>query len=749
MRESTSRATRSRRSTAPRSIPSPAAQRDAAGTSPRASSASAPASAFPSTRSDSGEGVSSPPRIRPLKTTSAISSARPSTRLTRNCTSESAKSSDSGRIGISRTVARCGVAFVVAMSSQLGGREHFGEQVGVDERPVPDGLPRHVAGDRRAAGAKRGAGERRVARPHLHGSLERNARVALRREPQPRRELARAGRGEVDNDLGARGIRRLGKRARQAGAHASARAVEAERRAPFAQDPLDRAGAERPGERLAAQAAAQLCRDRPAARLNHLSRVEPHRHRPCAREVAVREDGTVDGDSPVEVARELAQAVAACIERDLDPPHAAGDVGRVEHQLGEPAEGRLARAEVRAQAWRRARAVGGELALETRTGNRCRERCGELARVDAKARAEFAHVARHTHPARDAQLKVGVEQGQPLQIEARPFERLEGRGNRLGFLGRGTRRAVKERARIELGDSKAATELRARAARIEGELARDRGAPDYAVERLQRDAARCDVELAGDRGAERRRLDGQEPSGLAQVSGAGTESDPHGGPIQRPAQRPAAIDHRPRQEDLELERPGLRCTEPRQRCAARPCRERARSVRASAHFDPDGLTGGRFGAELGELEAAGRPPARLLDQQVLENDAVNVEPPTRGGSVLRATDEGPVRASIARPGEPHDDVAAPDLAHPDLVLQQRQKLHRHVELADAREVGRLEARRVCDPDAVDPQGGTEREGQPRGPVEAHLPAEGARQRGRDRFAPALRVDTDPDRRDRS
>ena len=128
---------------------------------------------------------------------------------------------------------------------------------------------------------------------------------------------------------------------------------------------------------------------------------------------------------------------------------------------------------------------------------------------------------------------------------------------------------------------------------------------------------------------------------------------------------------------------------------------------------------------------------------------MNPQPPTRGRSVPRAADEGPVPAPIARPGEPHGDVAAPDLAHPDLVLQQRQELHRHAELADAREVGRLEAGRVCDPDAADPQGGTEREGQPRRPVEAHLPAEGARQRGGDRLAPALRVDADPDERDRS
>ena len=127
---------------------------------------------------------------------------------------------------------------------------------------------------------------------------------------------------------------------------------------------------------------------------------------------------------------------------------------------------------------------------------------------------------------------------------------------------------------------------------------------------------------------------------------------------------------------------------------------------------------------------------------------MKAQTPARGRSVLRVPGEAPVPAPIARAGKPQGNVAAAELAHPDLVLQQRQQLHRHVELADPDEVGGVEAGRVGNADAADPQGGAEREGQPRGPVEAHLAPERARQRGRDRPAPALRIDADADERDR-
>ena len=120
---------------------------------------------------------------------------------------------------------------------------------------------------------------------------------------------------------------------------------------------------------------------------------------------------------------------------------------------------------------------------------------------------------------------------------------------------------------------------------------------------------------------------------------------------------------------------------------------------------------------------------------------------TRRG-VRRRRVEDPVAAPVARAREPDGDIAAVQLAHPGLAAQQGQELHRQAELADARKVGRVEARRVRDADVADEKVGVERQGQPRRPFEAHLAPERARQRRRDRLAPALRVDTDADERNR-
>ena len=189
-----------------------------------------------------------------------------------------------------------------------------------------------------------------------------------------------------------------------------------------------------PSNALPRKAAAQLARDRPAARLGDFSRIELHRHRLAARVVAVGEPRTFDRDPPREVAGEVAGAIAGGLQRDFEAAHAPGHVRCVEHQLRETAERRVARDEAGAQARRRGRAVGGDLAFEPRAADRHRERRDELPGLDAEASAQVAYLARDARPVRDAQLDVGVEQRQPLQVEVGPLELAEGFGQGLDLL---------------------------------------------------------------------------------------------------------------------------------------------------------------------------------------------------------------------------------------------------------------------------------------------------------------------------
>ena len=636
---------------------------------------------------------------------------------------------------------------------QLRRGEQLGDEVRLHERLPPDRSPGHVPGDRRAADEERTAGERRVAPPHLYGPFQRDARIARRRETQPRRELPGARRGDVECDFGPRRVGRFGERARQARAYAPARPFEGERRAPIAQDPLDRAGPERPGERLAAQAAAQPARDRLAARLRHLGRIELHRHRPAARVVAVGEPRSLDRDPRREVADELAGAVAGGLQRYFEPAHAPRHVRCVEHQLGETAERRLARDEVGAQARRRGRAVGGDLAFEPRAADRHGERRRELAGLDAEAGAQVAQLARHARPVRDAQLDVRIEQRQPLQLEIGPLELAERFGQRLDLLGRAGGCAGGKRAQVERGRREPASELRAWAARVEGEIACNRGGTDHAIDRPQRGRPGRHVELARDRRrANRGQAHAEQPLDLARVCRAGAECRSQGGGVERAAQGPAGVQHRAGEGKSDVKRPGVGAAERRQRPGGRIGRVRQLLVHHPACGELEGLARPRVAGELGELEAAGGARADVVDHDVFEGDAVNVQPRKVGGRARRrvrgARAEDPVAASVARAREPDGDVATVQLADPGLTAQQREELHAQAELADASKVGRVEARRVRDADIADAEVGAERQGQPRGPVEAHLAAERARKRRRDRLAPALRVDPDADERDR-
>ena len=279
------------------------------------------------------------------------------------------------------------------------------------------------------------AGERRGSPRYSHRPLERDARVALRREIQPGRELPGARRRDVECDFGARGGGRLGERARQARTHAPARAVEPERRAPFAQDPLDRAGAERSVERLAAQASAEPRGDRLAARLAQLGRIETHRHRPSAGEVAVREPRVLDPDARFEVAGEGRDVFAGGVQPHPEAAHGARHMRCVEQQLGNPAERRIAREKLRAHARRRRRAVDREVAFESRAGDRRRQRRGEPAGVDANVRSDIARIAWWAREVPDRNLHVGVDRCELPGIEADVLELAEGAGKRRGFLG--------------------------------------------------------------------------------------------------------------------------------------------------------------------------------------------------------------------------------------------------------------------------------------------------------------------------
>ncbi len=200
----------------------------------------------------------------------------------------------------------------------------------------------------------------------------------------------------------------------------------------------------------------------------------------------------------LEIARELTRAVPAGVERHFESAHVPRHVRSVEHHLGEPAERRLAGDEVRPQPRRRGGSVGGNVAFEARAGDRHCKRRGELARDDAKAGAQVAHVARYARPVRDAQLYVGIDERQPLRIEVGPLEIAEGFGKGLHLHCLGTGCGCRKGAQVELGNRQPAGELRARAARIKREIARNGGGSDYSVHRVQRGGAGRHVELACD-----------------------------------------------------------------------------------------------------------------------------------------------------------------------------------------------------------------------------------------------------------
>ena len=105
------------------------------------------------------------------------------------------------------------------------------------------------------------------------------------------------------------------------------------------------------------------------------------------------------------------------------------------------------------------------------------------------------------------------------------------------------------------------------------------------------------------------------------------------------------------------------------------------------------LTRARFPGELGELDAAGRAPTDVVDQDVFEGDAVNVQPRKVGGLAGRrlrgARAEDPVATSVVRAHEPDGDIPTVQLAHPHLAAEKREELHAQPELADASELGRV------------------------------------------------------------
>ena len=221
--------------------------------------------------------------------------------------------------------------------------------------------------------------------------------------------------------------------------------------------------------------------------------------------------------------------------------------------------------------------------------------------------------------------------------------------------------------------------------------------------------------------------------------------------MERPAQGPARVEYRAGETERDVERPGLAFAERRQRRGGRVGGVR-KLVHRPARRESKGLPRARFPGELGELDAAGRVRTDVVDQDVFEGDAVNVQPRKVGGlagrSLRGARPEDPVAASVVRAHEPDGDIPTVQLAHPHLAAEEREELHAQPELADASELGRVEAGGVRDADVADANVGAERQGQPRRPVEPHLAPEGTRKRRRDRLAPALRVDPEADERDR-
>ena len=270
-----------------------------------------------------------------------------------------------------------------------------------------------------------------------HRPVERDARVALRRETQPGRELPGARRRDVECDFGARVAVGSASVPDRRARTLPARAVEPERRAPFAQDPLDRAGAERSVERLAAQASAEPRGDRLAARLAQLGRIENASPRLSAGEVAVREPRVLDPDARFEVAGEGRDVFAGGVQPHPEAAHGARHMRCVEQAARR--SGRAAhRAREAARACRGgvARAVDREVAFESRAGDRRRQRRGEPAGVDAQP---FALISRGSPggPAKcpcatctSASTDASCRGSKPTVLEL-----AEGAGKRRGFLG--------------------------------------------------------------------------------------------------------------------------------------------------------------------------------------------------------------------------------------------------------------------------------------------------------------------------
>ena len=257
------------------------------------------------------------------------------------------------------------------------------------------------------------------------------------------------------------------------------------------------------------------------------------------------------------------------------------------------------------------------------------------------------------------------------------------------------------------------------------------------------------VELRRERRADRREPELKDRSDLAQILRPGANRYAHGGPSSGPLIVPVPFSYRAGERQPEVEWPRVRSSERSHRCAGRIDRVRDAVVYRPAEHQPYGLIRACLAGELGEREAAHGASGGVLDQHVLQGDAMNIEPQPRARVGRRARRKAPIAAPVARARKSDSDVAAAQFVHAEFVAEQRQQRQIKAQLADAREVGRIEARRVRDMKVADDDRGMEREGEPRRSVEPHLAAERARKRRRDRLAPALRVDLDADECERS
>jgi hypothetical protein len=170
----------------------------------------------------------------------------------------------------------------------------------------------------------------------------------------------------------------------------------------------------------------------------------------------------------------------------------------------------------------------------------------------------------------DVELDVGIEPRQSLQIEIGPLELAERSGQRLNLLGRASGCAGGEGAQVKRGGRQPASELRAWAVRVQGQIACERGGTNDAVDRPQCGSAGHHVELARDRRRAHRRQPGAEqPLELARVCRAGPEGGSQGGGVERAAQGPAGVQHRAGKGKSDVERPGVAAAERRQRPGGR------------------------------------------------------------------------------------------------------------------------------------------------------------------------------------